>query len=86
MRDMMRAVVTYGHGGAGVLPGRGVRQDGTAEYGSGRNGEDPPTHAWFAGFRGDMAFAVLVPGGGFGAETAAPAAARFLRALDANGG
>ncbi|HSP39772.1 MAG TPA: penicillin-binding transpeptidase domain-containing protein [Frankiaceae bacterium] len=86
MRDMMRAVVTEGTAAPVSFPGEVSGKTGTAEYGSGVNGGDPPTHAWFAGFRGDVAFAVLVPGGGFGAEVAAPAAARFLRALDASGG
>lgn len=86
MRQMMRAVVTRGTAAPVSFPGEVSGKTGTAEYGAGRNGEDPPTHAWFAGFRGDIGFAVLVPGGGFGAETAAPAAARFLRALDANSG
>ncbi len=86
MQDMMRAVVTRGTAAPVSFPGEVSGKTGTAEYGVGRNGQDPPTHAWFAGFRGDIGFAVLIPGGGFGAETAAPAAARFLRALDANGG
>ena len=83
MQDMMRAVVTFGTAAPVYFPGAVSGKTGTAEYGTGVNGQDPPTHAWFAGYRGDVAFAVLVPGGGFGAEVAAPAAARFLRALDA---
>jgi cell division protein FtsI/penicillin-binding protein 2 len=83
MRDMMRAVVTSGTAAPVYFPGEVYGKTGTAEYGSAPAGQDPPTHAWFAGFRGDVAFAVLVPGGGFGAEVAAPAAAHFLRALDA---
>jgi hypothetical protein len=86
MQDMMRAVVTRGTAAPVGFPGAVSGKTGTAEFGTGVNGGDPPTHAWFAGFRGDVAFAVLVPGGGFGAEVAAPAAARFLRALDASGG
>lgn len=83
MRDMMRAVVTFGTAAPVYFPGEVSGKTGTAEYGAGVNGGDPPTHAWFAGFRGDVAFCVLVPGGGFGAEVAAPAGARFLNALDA---
>jgi cell division protein FtsI/penicillin-binding protein 2 len=86
MRDMMRAVVTRGTAAPVAFPGEVSGKTGTAEFGTGANGQDPPTHAWFAGFRGDVAFAVLVPGGGFGAEVAAPAASRFLSALDASGG
>jgi hypothetical protein len=85
MRGMMRAVVTRGTAAPVSFPGQVSGKTGTAEYGAGRNGADPPTHAWFAGYRGDIAFCVLVPGGGFGAEVAAPAAAHFLRALDAGG-
>ena len=41
----------------------------------------PQTHAWFAGYQGDVAFAVLVEDGGFGGAVAAPLAAQFLRLL-----
>ncbi|HYT25530.1 MAG TPA: penicillin-binding transpeptidase domain-containing protein, partial [Actinomycetota bacterium] len=51
---------------------------GTAEFGT---GNPLPTHAWFIGFRGDLAFAVVVEGGGVGGEVAAPLAGRFLAAL-----
>ena len=82
LQELMRAVVTSGTGRAADLPGTPVHgKTGTAQYGS---GDPPPTHAWFAGYRGDVGFAVLVPGGGFGAEVAAPVAARFLRQLDAS--
>ena len=51
---------------------------GTAEFGT----KNPPdTHAWFTGYQGDVAFAVVVEGGGFGAKAAAPLAADFLRRL-----
>jgi cell division protein FtsI/penicillin-binding protein 2 len=48
---------------------------GTAEFGPGRR---PRTHAWFIGFSGDLAVAVLVEDGGVGGRVAAPLAARFL--------
>jgi cell division protein FtsI/penicillin-binding protein 2 len=51
---------------------------GTAEFG---NANPPQTHAWFTGYQGDLAFAVVVEGGGFGAKAAAPLAAAFLTAL-----
>jgi cell division protein FtsI/penicillin-binding protein 2 len=51
---------------------------GTAEFG---DAENPPTHAWFVGIDGEVAFAVLVEGGGVGGRVAAPIAGRFLRAL-----
>ncbi len=63
---------------AGPVPVAG--KTGTAEFGT---GTPPPTHAWFVGYRGDVAFAVLVEGGGVGGEVAAPLAARFLTALGA---
>jgi cell division protein FtsI/penicillin-binding protein 2 len=86
MKDMMRAVVTEGTAAPVSFPGEVYGKTGTAEFGSAPAGQDPPTHAWFAGFRGNVAFAVLVPAGGFGAEVAAPLASRFLSALDAGGG
>jgi len=75
LRPMMRAVVTRGTAaGVGFAPGV-YGKTGTAEYGSGAN---PPSHAWFIGYRGDLAFAVLVEGGGVGADTSAPIASAFL--------
>jgi cell division protein FtsI/penicillin-binding protein 2 len=38
-------------------------------------------HGWFIGYRGDLAFAVLVEGGGTGADSAGPIAGAFLREL-----
>lgn len=76
LRDLMRAVVTSGTGTAANLPGTPVYgKTGTAEFG---NANPPATHAWFIGYRGDVAFAVLVDGGGVGGEVAAPIAATFL--------
>ena len=78
LRPMMRAVVTSGTA-AGVGFGPGVYgKTGTAEYGSGSN---PPSHAWFIGYRGNLAFAVLVEGGGVGADASAPIANAFLRRI-----
>jgi cell division protein FtsI/penicillin-binding protein 2 len=79
LRTLMRAVVTSGTGTAlAGLPGAPAGKSGTAEYGG---GDPPPTHAWFIGYRGDLAFAVLVEGGRAGGTVAAPIAARFLTAL-----
>jgi hypothetical protein len=76
LRPMMRAVVTKGTAaGVGFQPGV-YGKTGTAEYG---NGPNPPSHAWFIGYRGDLAFAVLVEGGGVGADASAPIANAFLR-------
>jgi hypothetical protein len=78
LTGMMRAVVTSGTAKPAGLPPGTAGKTGTAEYGSGKK---PPTHAWFMGFRNDVAFAVVVEGGGFGAKAAAPLAARFLKGL-----
>jgi cell division protein FtsI/penicillin-binding protein 2 len=76
LRTLMRQVVTNGTAAPANLPANTGGKTGTAEFGTG----DPlPTHAWFIGFRGDLAFAVLVEDGGVGGEVAAPVAARFLR-------
>ena len=73
LRPMMRAVVTSGTA-AGVGFGPGVYgKTGTAQYGNGTH-----SHGWFIGYRGDLAFAVLVEGGGFGANSAGPVAKAFL--------
>jgi len=78
LRQLMRLVVTQGTGTAANLPGTPVYgKTGTAEF---RNGNPPPTHAWFIGYRGDIAFAVIIENGGVGGQTAAPIAATFLRA------
>jgi cell division protein FtsI/penicillin-binding protein 2 len=78
LRPMMRAVVTSGTAaGVGFPPGV-YGKTGTAEYGGGPN---PPSHGWFIGYRGDLAFAVLVEGGGTGADSAGPIANAFLRGL-----
>jgi cell division protein FtsI/penicillin-binding protein 2 len=79
--DLMREVVRTGTGTAAAVAGQDVAgKTGTAEFGN----EDPPaTHAWFIGFRGTLAFAVLVEGGGVGGQVAAPIAARFLTAAPA---
>ncbi|BBZ05063.1 penicillin-binding protein [Mycolicibacterium chitae] len=57
LRSMMRMVVTNGTakelGGYGDVRGK----TGEAEFEGG-------SHAWFAGYRGDMAFAALIVGGG----------------------
>jgi cell division protein FtsI/penicillin-binding protein 2 len=78
LRTLMRQVVTEGTAAPARLPGRVGGKTGTAEFGTG----DPlPTHAWFIGFRGDLAFAVVVEDGGVGGRVAAPVAARFLTGL-----
>lgn len=79
LRALMAEVVSSGTGTAASLVGAPVAgKTGTAEFGA---GNPPQTHAWFVGYRGSLAFAVLVEGGGVGGRVAAPIAAKFLRAL-----
>ncbi|MBQ1031976.1 penicillin-binding protein [Micromonospora sp. C97] len=81
LRTMMREVVTTGTGSAlKDVPGEVYGKTGTAEY------DDNPahTHAWFVGWRGDVAFAVFVEKGGASTASAVPIAERFLRALPTN--
>lgn len=81
LRTMMGLVVTSGTATAAQLPGTPVSgKTGTAEFGS---GNPPQTHAWFIGFRGQLAFAVIVEGGGVGGSVAAPLAAKFLSMVPA---
>jgi cell division protein FtsI/penicillin-binding protein 2 len=81
LRAFMATVVQPGGtaGNAGLPPGV-LGKTGTAEFG---NANPPRTHAWFIGFRGNLAFAVIVEGGGVGGQVAAPLAAKFLNALPA---
>ena len=79
LREFMRAVVTEGTVSGVPMPGEVHGKTGTAEY---ANGDPPPTHAWFVGYRGNIAVAVVIDDGGFGAESAAPVAAAFFTALD----
>ncbi|MGW0801728.1 penicillin-binding transpeptidase domain-containing protein [Nonomuraea sp. NPDC002799] len=78
LRELMPAVVTDGTAHAVHFPAGTAGKTGTAEYGS---GDEPPAHSWFIGYKGDVAFAVIVEGGGAGSAVAAPVAARFLTAL-----
>ena len=78
LHALMPAVVSEGTAsGVGFPPGT-AGKTGTAEYGS---GENPPTHAWFIGYRKDIAFDDDGEGGGTGAEAAAPLAQKFLTSL-----
>jgi hypothetical protein len=78
VRPMMRAVVTEGT--ADRLRDRGevLGKTGTAEF----TNDTGRAHGWFVGYRGDMAFAVLVVDGG-SSEAAVAVAQRFLAAVPA---
>ncbi|MGI5289729.1 penicillin-binding transpeptidase domain-containing protein [Nonomuraea polychroma] len=82
LHAMMAAVVTKGTAKAAGLPAGTHGKTGTAEYGT---GEKLESHAWFMGFKGDVAFAVVVEGGGGGGKVAAPVAADFLKGVGAAG-
>ena len=81
LRRMMREVVTSGTGqGLRTVRGGPVHgKTGSAEF----DDSSTQTHAWFIGWQGDIAFAVLVQKGGAGAETAVPIVRRFLTGLRA---
>jgi hypothetical protein len=78
LRPMMRAVVTSGTAAGVGFPAGVYGKTGTAQFGTGPH---PASHGWFIGYRGDLAFAVLVEGGGTGADSAGPIANAFLRKL-----
>jgi cell division protein FtsI/penicillin-binding protein 2 len=81
LRSFMASVTQPGGTAAGAgLPADVFGKTGTAEFG---HASPPETHAWFIGYEGDLAFAVIVEGGGVGGRVAAPLAAKFLNALAA---
>ncbi len=78
LRALMTGVVQNGTGTAAGIAGQPVAgKTGTAEFGT---DVPPKTHAWFIGFRNDLAFSVIVEGGGVGGRVAAPIARTFLLA------
>jgi cell division protein FtsI/penicillin-binding protein 2 len=80
LRTFMLGVVSNGTGTAASLRGQPpvAGKTGTAEFGT---AVPPQTHAWFVGYRGDLAFGVLVEDGGVGGRVAAPLAAKFFSAF-----
>jgi cell division protein FtsI/penicillin-binding protein 2 len=77
LRGLMRLVVTEGTGTVlkSAAGGEVFGKTGTAEFGS---ANPPETRAWFVGWQGDVAFAVLVENGKSGGAVAAPIAKTFL--------
>ncbi|MEO6879599.1 MAG: penicillin-binding transpeptidase domain-containing protein [Mycobacteriaceae bacterium] len=59
LRTMMRDVVTEGTARAVKDSGTVLGKTGEAQFGTGS-----ASHAWFVGYRGDLAFATLIVGGG----------------------
>ena len=81
LQTMMRQVVTDGTGRTVDLRGLPVyAKTGTAEFDR-ADGSGTGTNAWMIGYRGDIAFAVLVENGSSGAHDAAPVVRGVLRAL-----
>jgi len=79
LRAMMAQVVASGTAAGQGLPAGTYAKTGTAQYGTGKTLK---IDAWLIGFRGDIAFAVLVNDSpGNGGPTDGPIAARFLKAL-----
>ncbi|MDX6216726.1 MAG: hypothetical protein QOG99_2310 [Frankiales bacterium] len=76
LRQMMAAVVTSGTARSAGLPPGTRGKTGTAQYGT---AAPLKSHAWFLGYRGDLAFCVYVENGDSGGHTAAPIAAAFLQ-------
>jgi len=75
LRPMLRAVVTDGTATRLAGLGEVFGKTGTAEF-----TDDGRAHGWFVGYRGDVAFAVLVADGGSSAP-ALEIARRFLAAI-----
>jgi cell division protein FtsI/penicillin-binding protein 2 len=79
LQQMMRRTVTSGTAIRVDLPGAQVHaKTGTAEYADdGGTG----TNAWMIGYRGDLAFAVLVENGASGAHDASPVVKALLESI-----
>ena len=81
LHQMMAQVVTAGTAAGQGLPAGTSGKTGTAEYGTTK---PLKTDAWLIGFKGNIAFAVLVvDSNGNGGPTCGPIAAKFLKAAGA---
>jgi cell division protein FtsI/penicillin-binding protein 2 len=79
LRQMMSAVVTSGTAAGTGLPAGTYAKTGTAQFGS---GNPLPTDAWLIGYRGNVAFAIVVQNSkGNGGPVDGPIVAKFLDAL-----
>ncbi|MBB4932046.1 hypothetical protein F4561_002866 [Lipingzhangella halophila] len=82
LRPMMREVVTNGTADGANFSGEVHGKTGSAEFGTAEDEDDElETHAWFVGYKGDVAFSVVVEGGGGGGDVAAPIGAKFANAI-----
>jgi len=75
VRKMMRAVVTSGTGRAAAGAGTVFGKTGTAQFGDGSDAT-----GWFVGYRGNVAFAVVLEDSN-DSGPAVQLAAQFLKAL-----
>jgi cell division protein FtsI/penicillin-binding protein 2 len=75
VRKMMRAVVTSGTGRAAAGAGAVFGKTGTAQFGDGANAT-----GWFVGYRGNVAFAVVLEDSN-DSGPAVQLAATFLKSL-----
>jgi cell division protein FtsI/penicillin-binding protein 2 len=84
LAGLMRRVVTEGSGTRAAVPNVEISgKTGTAEFGE---GDPPPTHAWFIGFRSDLALSIVIEDGGVGGRDAAPVAGQIFAAFPAPAG
>ena len=84
IRPMMRAVITDGTAKDLDFQGEVFGKTGTAEFGTAEDADEDdelPSHAWMVGYKGDVAFAVVVDGGGGGSSVAGPLAESFANGL-----
>lgn len=81
LQEMMRLTVTAGTAKSVDLPGAPIyAKTGTAEY---QDGDRIGTNAWMIGYRGDLAFAVVVENGESGAHDAGPIVEAMLKGMPA---
>lgn len=79
LTEAMLLTVTSGTGRPAAVDGETIwGKTGSAEYST---GDGIATHAWFVGAWDDLAFAVVVEGGGSGGSVAGPIAADFIERL-----